>query len=164
MSGLLGSTYFGQEKPLEAENTLCLDANYQQGQTGATADGYGHFSTLTENRKVHATAYRTVKLMTRDVALYPDALSLQAEILKLFTHVGHAVKYSFLHPEEAGTASCVVTRLFETNNKHTLALVAAGVGDGWWRCLILKPKHLKRLSSRVNMIEAFNLRPCPLRN
>ena len=130
MSGLLGSTYFGQEKPLEAENTLCLDANYQQGQTGATADGYGHFSTLTENRKVHAAAYRTVKLMTRYVALYPDALSLQADISKLFTHVGHAVKYSFLHPEEAGTASCVVTRLFETNNKHTLTLVAAGVGDG----------------------------------
>ena len=73
ISGLLGSTYFGQEKSLTAENTLCLDANYQQGHVGATANGYGHFSTLTENRKVHQAAYRTVKLMTRYAALYPDA-------------------------------------------------------------------------------------------
>ena len=78
ISGLLGSTYFSQDKPLAPENTLCLDANYQQGLTGATADGYGHFLTLTENRKVHQTAYSAVKLITRYAALYPEAKSLHS--------------------------------------------------------------------------------------
>jgi len=41
-----------------------------------------------------------------------------------------AVKYSFLHPEEAETASCVVTRLFKTDDSDTLTLVTAGIGDG----------------------------------
>ena len=62
---------------------------------------------------------------------------------KLLLHVGHAVKYSFLHPEEAGTASCVVTHLFETNNKHTLTLVAAGVGDGMVAVFDLQTQTLK---------------------
>ena len=121
ISGLLGSTYFSNDKPLEAENTLCLDANYQQGETGATADGYGHFGTLAENRKVQQAAYRTVKLMTRYVACYLTPESLMADFAKLFVHVGQAVKHSFLHPEEAGTASCVVTRVFVVNAQRCLS-------------------------------------------
>lgn len=145
ISALLGSTYFGQEKPLATESTLCLDANYQQGQTGATADGYGHFSSLAENRNVHEAAYRTVKLITRYAALYPDADSLQADIAKLFAHLGQAVKNSFLHPEEAGTASCVVTRLFETDDNDILTLVTAGVGDGMVAVFDLQTQTLKTL-------------------
>src|SRR5262245_28521434 len=98
LSGLLGSTYFGSSKPLKKETTLCLDANYQNGLTGATADGYGSFSCLEENRKVQKAAYRTVQLAVRYAKFYPDAKSLLAEIPR-FEHLGIAVKYSFLHPE-----------------------------------------------------------------
>ena len=52
-----------------------------------------------------------------------------ADFAKLFVHVGQAVKHSFLHPEEAGTASCVVTRVFVVNAQR-VRLLAAGIGDG----------------------------------
>jgi hypothetical protein len=127
-SSFLGSTYFSNDKPFEAEETLCLDANYQQDHTGATADGYGHFGSLAENRKVQLTAYRTVKYMTRYASLYPDPESLMTDLPALFHHVGEAVKFSFLHPKEAGTTSCVLTRVF--NTEKGIILVCAGIGDG----------------------------------
>jgi len=40
------------------------------------------------------------------------------------------VKYSFLHPEESGTASGVLTRVFATANHNMVTIVAAGGGDG----------------------------------
>lgn len=77
---------------------------------------------------MHQAAYQTVKLVTRYVQWYPDVESLYVELPDLLIHVGKAVKYGFLHPENAGTASCVVTRTF-VNADH-IQLVAGGIGDG----------------------------------
>ena len=60
---------------------------------------------------------------------------------KLFTHIGQAVKYSFLHPEEAGTASCILTRVFETEDKEILTLIAGGVGDSM--VVVFDPRSIK---------------------
>ena len=130
VSGILGSTYFGSAKPLDEETTLCMDANYQCGTAGATADGYGHFPDIALNRHVHQAAYRTVKLAVRYANFYTSAEALYHDLPPLMTYIGHAVKYSFMHPEAAGTASCVLTKYFQGPHSDTMVIVAAGVGDG----------------------------------
>ena len=131
ISSLLGSTYFGNEKLLTKESTLCMDANYQQGSTGATSDGYGHFADLEVNRSIQQTAYRAVKLAVRYADLYTNAENFYEDLPRLFAHLGQAVKQSFLHPEEAGTASCILTKVFaHPLDKEQCIVVAGGVGDG----------------------------------
>jgi hypothetical protein len=131
VSSLLGSTYFGAEKSQVKEMTLCMDANYQQGHTGATSDGYGHFADPALNRSIQQAAYRTVKLATRYADLYLRPEDLFGDLPYLFQHLGQAVKHSSLHPEESGTASCVLTKVFPHASDPTqCTVVAAGVGDG----------------------------------
>ena len=139
VSSLLGSTYFGAEKPQMKETTLCMDANYQQGHTGATSDGYGHFTDAEFNRSIQQAAYRTVKLATRYADFYLRAEDLFSDLPRLFQHLGQAVKQSNLHPEASGTASCVLTKVFTHTSDPTLCtVVAAGVGDGM--ALVWDPK------------------------
>jgi hypothetical protein len=151
-SGLLGSTYFSMDKSNKEERTLCLDANYQSGSAGATADGYGHFATEEANIQIHQAAYRAVKLAVRYANLYDVPTRLFEDIPKLFRHLGHAVKYSFLHPEDCATTSCVLTKVFRNNNQ-TMQIVAAGVGDSlalvWDRkqkqiSILIKPQQYER--------------------
>ena len=131
ISDLLGSTYFGAEKPKALETTLCMDANYQRGHTGATSDGYGHFSDAEQNRNVQKTAYRTVKLAVRYADLYSHPKTLYTDLAILFNHLRRAIPHSFFHPEEAGTASCVLTKVFtDPSNPDFFTVVAAGIGDG----------------------------------
>lgn len=131
ITALLGNTYFGAEKPKVLETTLCMDANYQRGHTGATSDGYGHFSDAEQNRNVQKTAYRTVKLAVRYADLYLHPQTLYNDLPILFNHLKQTIPQSFSHPEEAGTASCVLTKVFTTSsNPDFFVVVAAGVGDG----------------------------------
>jgi tetratricopeptide (TPR) repeat protein len=128
---MLGSSYFSTDKPQSIEKTLCLDTNFQVGDCGATSDGYGHFASLELNKVVHMTAYRTVKLATRYCQLYSEPALLYENIPVLFPCIGSAIKQSFLHPEEAGTASVVITKVFpDPDRDGNKIIVAAGVGDG----------------------------------
>ena len=131
VSALLGSTYFSTDKPMDAEKTLCLDANYQSSTSGATADGLGHFASFEMNQTIQQAAYRTVKLLVRYANLYQDSRSFYADLPTLFAHVGKAVKYGVQHPEEAGTACAVVTKVFSEHNKKKI--VAGGIGD----CMVI---------------------------
>ncbi len=166
ISGLLGSTYFSADKPFSSEKTLCLDTNYQSGTAGATSDGYGHFMTEKENCAVQQAAYRIVKLAVRYANFYTDAETFYQDLPQLLHHIGQAVKQSFLHPEEAGTASCALTKAFiqqnEKNEKgegnenskgNKKIVVSGGVGDGmviaWDPCLnkltvLLNPRQYDR--------------------
>ena len=137
ISSSLGSTYFSNDKSLTEESTLCLDANYQSDTAGATADGYGHFGSEELNRNVQQAAYRTVKLAVRYAHLYTDATSFYEDMPKLFAHIGQAVKQSFLHPEEVGTASCVLTKTFPQSDGKVM-IVAGGIGDSM--VMVWEPK------------------------
>ena len=90
------------------------------------------------NQTIQQAAYRTVKLLVRYANLYQDSCSFYADLPTLFAHVGKAVKYGVQHPEEAGTACAVVTKVFTEHNKKKI--VAGGIGD----CMVidLDPKHL----------------------
>jgi hypothetical protein len=130
-SGVLGSTYFGVEKSLQKEKTICMDANYQQGHTGATSDGYGHFLDMALNKDIQQAAYRTVKLATRYADFYSSAELLFSDLPRLFQQLGQSVKQDAMHPESSGTVSCVLTKLYSHESNPSLCtVVAAGVGDG----------------------------------
>jgi hypothetical protein len=130
VAAVLGSTYFGQNKPLDKETTLCMDANYQLGRAGATVDGYGYFQDPNLNRTIQQAAYRAAKVAARYALVYPDADSLYKELPKLFMHLGQVVKYGDLHPENVGGCSCVLSCVFEHPHiPNQVTVVAAGIGD-----------------------------------
>jgi len=115
-------------KPKTVEKCLCLDANYQQGKTGASADGYGYYDPEM-NKKIYQTAYRASKVAVRYAKLYDSAQDMFLELPQLFQHIKEAIVYGSLNPQEVSESSCFLTRVFPSKNGKS-TVVIAGVGDG----------------------------------
>ncbi len=126
----LGSSYFSTDKSSEREAALCLDANYQQELTGATASGYGRSDLTRENQAVYQAAYQTAKLAVRYARLYETPQALYDDLPLLWKQVGQAVSYRHRQPTSVPGAGCVLTRTFmPSDDPDRCTVVASGVGN-----------------------------------